>query len=55
MMGMSDYVIDLRENAADEYVAGRLDEQDFRTALKRTGLDRDEIDGWVLAADEAIE
>lgn len=55
-MGMSDYIISLQDKAFEEFVAGRLDEEDLRAELRRTGIkDRDQLDGWIETAKDAKE
>ena len=51
-MGMSSYVIDIQDKAAEDFAWDKINETKLREILESTGLDRDAIEGWVTVAEE---
>lgn len=49
-MGMSGYIMDIQDKAAEDFVEAKITEAEFRKILESTGLDWDTVDGWVETA-----
>jgi len=51
-MGMSGYVIDIQDKAMEDFARDEINETKLRQILEGTGLDRDDVEMWVIQAEE---
>lgn len=51
-MGMSSYVIDVQDKAMEDFARDEISETKLREILEGTGLDRDDVEMWVIQAEE---